>query len=196
MKWEYIGTGLALIGIGVTGMVALPPPWWPKMPSAAVHFGVLGGLVLTLIGAGLVVLGAMPNMPVPKVGPILLGSAGVLLFLIAVGWYVFGSDAQTAPDHNTAPQADFRLAVYSRMVAERAIGHRNDGTEVFTPNPVILLLRFDNVGQKASGVFEPSLSIEYKGKKYYGQRHLIQGYANLGPGFRYLRRTIFTTKPM
>ena len=32
VKSEYIGTGLALAGIGITLMVALPPPWWPKMP--------------------------------------------------------------------------------------------------------------------------------------------------------------------
>jgi hypothetical protein len=50
MKWEYFGTGLAFIGIGVTLMLALPPPWWPKMPPALVHIGVMVGIALTVVG--------------------------------------------------------------------------------------------------------------------------------------------------
>ena len=46
MKWEYFGTGLAFIGIGVTLMLALPPPWWPKMPPPLVHIGVIFGTAL------------------------------------------------------------------------------------------------------------------------------------------------------
>jgi hypothetical protein len=34
-NWEYLGTGLALIGIGLAPIFALPPPWWPSgMPAA------------------------------------------------------------------------------------------------------------------------------------------------------------------
>ena len=32
MKWEYFGTGLAFLGIGITVVLALPPPWWLSMP--------------------------------------------------------------------------------------------------------------------------------------------------------------------
>ena len=50
MKWEYIGAGLALIGIGLTMVLALPPPGWPTMPIWAVRFGIATGGVLIIVG--------------------------------------------------------------------------------------------------------------------------------------------------
>ncbi len=67
MKWEYIGTGLGFIGIGVTLMLALPPPWWPKMPPALVLIGVVFGVALTASGVIITIFGLWPVVPHPKI---------------------------------------------------------------------------------------------------------------------------------
>lgn len=107
MKWEYLGTGLALIGIGVTLMVALPPPWWLKMPAGLVHAGLLGGIILTLTGLCLLVVGIWPDLPEAKIGPIFVTALGALVFVSGVVWYNVGNSTQTtselasdAPDPN------------------------------------------------------------------------------------------------
>ena len=53
MKWEFFGGGLAVIAIGLTLVLALPPPWWPKMPASVVHSGILLGVTLCNIGLAL-----------------------------------------------------------------------------------------------------------------------------------------------
>jgi hypothetical protein len=99
MSWEYIGTGLAVAGIGVTLVLALPPPWWLKMPPKLVHAGVFCGLVLTLIGAAILTAGVWPNLPTAKTGPIILLVLGAM-FLIAGGcWLRFGTFSnETTPN--------------------------------------------------------------------------------------------------
>ena len=88
MKWEYIGAGLALIGIGVTLVLALPPPWWPKMSSQLIHVGVLSGVVLVLVGVCILVIGVVPGLPAGKIGPIFLTVLGVLFFVAGIIWYL------------------------------------------------------------------------------------------------------------
>jgi hypothetical protein len=41
MRWEYFGTAAASVGIGITMVLALPPPWWPDMPSWMVRAGLI-----------------------------------------------------------------------------------------------------------------------------------------------------------
>jgi hypothetical protein len=86
MKWEYVGTGLAFIGIGITLMVALPPPWWPKMPPPLVHIGVIVGTLLTVVGAIIAVFGMWPVLPYPKI-PLLGMGAAVIIFSGCALWF-------------------------------------------------------------------------------------------------------------
>jgi Leucine-rich repeat (LRR) protein len=51
---ERLGTGLAIIGIGIALFMGLPPPWWPDMPVSLVHAGVVVGVALIILGVGLV----------------------------------------------------------------------------------------------------------------------------------------------
>ncbi|WP_316233340.1 leucine-rich repeat domain-containing protein [Bradyrhizobium sp. SZCCHNPS2010] len=95
MKWEYIGTGLALIGIGVTLILALPPPWLPKMSAQLVQVGVIGGVVLLLVGACLLILGVIPALPSGKMGPVFLISLGIVSAIAGAIWYAV---PDSAPD--------------------------------------------------------------------------------------------------
>jgi len=85
MRWEYLGTGLAFIGIGVTLVVALPPPWWLKMPPPLVHIGVIVGVLLTIVGAIVAVFGMWPILPSPKI-PVLGMGLAVLAFGACALW--------------------------------------------------------------------------------------------------------------
>ena len=86
MKWEYFGTGLAFAGIGLTLMLALPPPWWPKMPPSLVNIGLVIGLTLTIVGVILAVFGVWSLIPTPKIA--VLGMAvAVVLFAAFAGWF-------------------------------------------------------------------------------------------------------------
>jgi len=86
MKWEYIGTGPALVGIGLTLTLAVPPPWWPKMSVALVNVGVLGGIVLTVAGIGTVSIGAWPGFPEARLAPSLLMLLGASFVVAGTVW--------------------------------------------------------------------------------------------------------------
>jgi len=86
MKWEYFGTGLAFIGIGVTFMLALPPPGWPRMPPPLVHIGIIIGATLTIIGAIIAIFGMWPVFPNPKI-PVLGMGLTALLFVVCMAWF-------------------------------------------------------------------------------------------------------------
>src|SRR5262249_49094911 len=88
MKWELLGTGIGVAAIGLTLMVALPPPWWPKMPAGFVQAGIVLGLVLLVVGIGLTELGAWPGIPAPK-GPYALMIFGTALFITGGVWFFF-----------------------------------------------------------------------------------------------------------
>lgn len=166
MKWEYIGTGLGIVGIGITLLVALPPPWWPKMPSVAVHVGVLSGLILALVGAGIIIFGVVPNLPMPKIGA-LPATAAIALFLVAAGFYVFTSD-------DAYNDESFKTTVYSVFLGDSSIGTDKEGKPAFiSNNPVILLLRIDNTGTKASSLGGFTLTANEGGDVFVAKRYLI-----------------------
>ena len=86
MKWEYFGTGLAFAGIGITLMLALPPPWWPKMPPPLVHIGVILGIMMTIVGAMLSIYGFWPTLPNPK-APVFGMGISAILFIGCFMWF-------------------------------------------------------------------------------------------------------------
>jgi len=88
MKWEYVGTGLAFVGIGITLMVALPPPWWTKMPPPLVHIGVIVGTLLTVVGVIIAVFGMWPVLPSPKIPLLGMGVAFVIFVGCALWFWV------------------------------------------------------------------------------------------------------------
>jgi hypothetical protein len=85
-KVKYVGTGLAFIGIGITLMVALPPPWWPRMPPPLVHIGVIVGALLTVVGTIITVFGMWPVLPNPKIPLLGMGTA-VVIFGVCALWF-------------------------------------------------------------------------------------------------------------
>jgi hypothetical protein len=114
MKWEYFGTGLAFVGIGITLVLALPPPWWPKMPPPLVHIGVIIGAVLTIVGVILAIFGAWPMMPNPKIPFIGMGFAVVLLVAFAAWfWLAPGATISITEDVSSVPLK--RLIAYARL---------------------------------------------------------------------------------
>src|SRR5437870_3054656 len=82
VKWEYIGVGLALVGIGVTTVLALPPLGWPNMPPWAIHAGINTGGALIIIGAVLTAVGVWPTSATYAV-PISFAMLAVVFALIA-----------------------------------------------------------------------------------------------------------------
>ena len=87
MKWEYFGTGLALLGIGVTMVLALPPPWWLNMPKWMVRGGLFVGLALVIYGCTFTTMGVWPEYLRPRLMPLLAMSAGAFLFVAGVIWF-------------------------------------------------------------------------------------------------------------
>jgi hypothetical protein len=61
MNWNYIGTGLALVAIGLALLLApLPPSWWPNMSRSLIQTTWTAGLIILIVGLGLVVFGVWP----------------------------------------------------------------------------------------------------------------------------------------
>jgi hypothetical protein len=87
MKWEYFGTGLAFLGIGITMVLALPPPWWPGMPRVLVRGGLFIGLALIVYGSALIVMGIWPEYFRPKLIPLMVMSAGISVFVAGAIWF-------------------------------------------------------------------------------------------------------------
>jgi len=100
MRWEYIGTGLAILAIGITVMLALPPPWWPKMPTPLIQIGVVLGLILAVVGFGITGLGTWPGLPEPR-GPVAMTLLGGVFLALGLGWWGFapGFGARTLATH-------------------------------------------------------------------------------------------------
>ena len=88
MRWEYIGTGLAILAIGVSIVLAVPPPWWPKMPSALIQAAIVLGLVLIAFGFWVCGTGAWPGLPEPR-GPIALTTCSAVFLVLGAGWWWF-----------------------------------------------------------------------------------------------------------
>ena len=99
MRWEYLGAGLTIAGIGYALMTTLPPPWWPNMPSTLVQLGVVFGLVLLAAGVGITGLGTWPGLPEPK-GPLSLIFLG---FICVVSGSVLYFSTSRAVSNVAAP---------------------------------------------------------------------------------------------
>jgi hypothetical protein len=95
MKWEYFGTGITFVGIGITLVLALPPPWWLKMPPILVRIGLLAGLGLIIFGGAITFMGIWPETLRPRLMPVLLMSTGLFIVVAGAVWF-FKID----PKHN------------------------------------------------------------------------------------------------
>jgi hypothetical protein len=84
MKWEYFGTGLTFLGIGITMVLALPPPWWPTMPKRLVRAGLYAGLALIIFGCAFTMMGIWPEMLRPKLLPILAICTGLTILTAGI----------------------------------------------------------------------------------------------------------------
>jgi hypothetical protein len=89
---ERLGTGLAVLGVGIALFMGLPPPWWPDMPPILVHGGVLLGVVTIFIGATLVFHSTLTaarqgRKMLPLIGMAFFG----LGFIGCAAWYFWPS---------------------------------------------------------------------------------------------------------
>jgi hypothetical protein len=101
MRWEYFGTGLAFLGIGITMVLALPPPWWPKMPRQAVATGLALGLALIIFGVAFIFMGIWPEQLRPRLAPILVICGGLFVVLAGSIWF---SKIETRKPKDTPPK--------------------------------------------------------------------------------------------
>lgn len=102
MKWEFFGGGLAVIAIGLTLVLALPPPWWPKMPASVVHSGILLGVTLCNIGLALLLIGIWPTQFESRSLPSLLFALAIGLAISSLMWWHWiGESAAEADDNDS-----------------------------------------------------------------------------------------------
>jgi hypothetical protein len=97
MKWEYVGTGLTLVGIGIALMLALPPPGWPKMPSPLVHIGIIFGGVLLALGIIITVFGIWGALPNPKIAALGMGFAVLAFVGFGIWFWIAPNSLSIAP---------------------------------------------------------------------------------------------------
>jgi hypothetical protein len=174
MKSELIGTGLALIGIGISLMLALPPPWWPKMPPSIIHTGVLSGLILTLIGASIVTVGAWPNLPEGKIAPLLLMLCGLLFLVAGAAWYFWPVN----PKDTQAIESDHRPSLLDLFNSDFPYGHIDkevllktaDGGEV----KALIHVFYDFNGRSSFlGFYLPRSTMTFEACAYIGQNYKL-----------------------
>src|SRR5258708_109397 len=98
MKWEYFGTGLAFLGIGITMVLALPPPWWPSMPRLLIRTGLFLGLAFIIYGVAFTAMGIWPDILRPRLWPIMALAFGLFVTTSSAVWLFHAVPAKKA-DH-------------------------------------------------------------------------------------------------
>ena len=102
MSWEYIGVGLGVLAIGIALMVGVPPPWWPEMPRGFVRATVAVGVLASITGLYLLMLGLWPAFKErdkwPQIGMILFA----LGFFGCTVWYWNNKPPATTPTQKPA----------------------------------------------------------------------------------------------
>jgi hypothetical protein len=172
MKWEYIGTGIGLIAIGLTLMVALPPPWAPKMSPQLVNAGILGGLVLLLIGFGVSIIGVWPRFPENKIGPI---------FFLVIGALFVGTGGVWLYVKSTAPQNDGKLEAENSDLKLTLDRTTYGGRSTDDPDAVLVIgeVTVQNAGLMPSVATNWTMRVEYQGKTYIPKLIAPTGTLNL-----------------
>jgi hypothetical protein len=99
VRWEYFGTGLASLGIGITMVLALPPPWWPSMPHWMVRSGLFFGLALIVYGVSFTAMGIWPDALRPRLWPIVSLSFGLSVVVASVVWMFLVTPPEPAVPH-------------------------------------------------------------------------------------------------
>jgi hypothetical protein len=117
MKWEYSGTGLTFLGIGITMVLALPPPWWPAMPKRLVRAGLYCGLALIVFGCAFTFMGIWPDMLRPRLFPILAICAGLTILIGGVVALFESSPTQTTKREQSSSAPHLKLDTSLRDVS-------------------------------------------------------------------------------
>lgn len=101
MRWEYFGTGLTFLGIGITMVLALPPPWWPSMPRWLTRTGLFLGLAFVIYGLAFAAMGIWPDILRPRLWPIVGLSLGLFVTAASIVWLFQISPAQNDRSRET-----------------------------------------------------------------------------------------------
>jgi hypothetical protein len=97
MNWNYIGVGLAVLAIGITLGIGVPPPWWLEMPRWFVRAIIALGVLFGIIGLYLLVMGLSPRLKEGNPWPIAGMLAGALIFLGSAAAWFYGPHFKTLP---------------------------------------------------------------------------------------------------
>src|SRR5712671_7806071 len=104
MRWEYFGTGLAFLGIGITMVLALPPPWWPSMPRLLIRTGLFLGLALIIYGVAFTAMGFWPDILRPRLWPIIALAFGLFVTISSAVWLLQSAPVKKASSDERALQ--------------------------------------------------------------------------------------------
>ena len=104
MRWEYFGSGLAFLGIGITMVLALPPPWWPSMPRWMVQSGLVVALALMIYGLAFTIMGIWPDMLRPRLWPIVGLSFGIFVSISSAVWLFQAPVKKITPSQPSQPE--------------------------------------------------------------------------------------------
>jgi hypothetical protein len=170
--------------LGIVSVIGIPVAVGLTMAATTPgEFRFIRGcfILAAILACGSALLFNAPDIPLwarvlvtSLVGGLSLGG-----LVIAFDW-VGKKQAAVAPPSKLEKQAqesaflpEFQIVFFSRLVGATAVGNDEHGRAVTFRNPVILLMRIDNVGARASAVFMPRLIVEMKDSKYVGTRQLI-----------------------
>jgi hypothetical protein len=104
MNWNHVGTGLALVAIGLALLLApLPPTWWPNMSKGLIQTTFAAGLLIFVGGLGLLVIGTSPVLHDRSLWPQTGMVLSILAFIFFSGWYFFESSPASDPPQEVPP---------------------------------------------------------------------------------------------
>jgi hypothetical protein len=122
-------------------MLALPPAGWPKMPQALIQAGIFVGLILSVIGLALTVIGFLPDLHTRPI-PILFILSGLSFVVIGIAWLVLikpsYNDNGTSKSETSAPPVALQTVeeLFKSDFVGRNIARNNQYANIEGPDPV------------------------------------------------------------
>jgi hypothetical protein len=170
MYWEYIGTGLGVLAIGVALTVGVPPPWWPEMPRGFVRATIAVGILFGIIGLYLLMTGLSPafkdQTKWPQIGMIIFAVG----FIGCALWYWNGAapmppqtilsnskESIVLPQLQIRPNQIIDLSKYSPKTCFDY--STNDGLVKLALNAITFEIRFSKASDKAIHVYKDSTNL-------------------------------------